>query len=94
MARKNYKEKVEVADIKQLDSNTENEAENIVSIQKEEIIGTDYLQLEIDALPLKNNHVILTQVDANGNECCPFTVDIKTYQRYYTDTNKYKLKKK
>ena len=38
MARKNYKEKVEVADIKQLDSNTENEAENIVSIQKEEII--------------------------------------------------------
>ena len=67
MARKNYKEKVEVADIKQLDSNTENEAENIVSIQKEEIIGTDYLQLEIDALPLKNNHVILTQVDANGN---------------------------
>ena len=94
MARKNYKEKVEVADIKQLDSNTENEAENIVSIQKEEIIGTDYLQLEIDALPLKNNHVILTQVDANGNECYPFTGDIKTYQRYYTDTNKFKLKKK
>ena len=41
MARKNYKEKVEVADIKQLDSKTENEAENIDSMQKEEINETD-----------------------------------------------------
>lgn len=60
-----------------------------VSIIQAEDPGIDKTEV-----PLKPDEVLLVSLDLNGNESgIPFIVNTKTYQTYYGDDTKFRLKK-